>query len=324
MNVGISITSGVGALRQIDAGLLSDLGFSAVFVACYEDEVRWHVEDVAAFVRRAKSAGLEPYAMPYGYGKFLDPDPSVDSLYVQTHPDTCQMDCRGRRIRKACPNHPQFLEWFSSSMRTLAWMLECRGFVWDEPSFHYGRGQWSCRCEYCRRLFRAAYGREMPRELTDEVLEFRSSNVAMFVLAAAAAIESVDRRLGSMVMPSRLPQSGLAYVGNEDAERLAQCSGVDGICLMVPWQEMGWDMEHGVREALDGPGKVAHRQGKACALWFNVSSHPEDRTVDSIDFAARAGADAIVLSDYSNLVAAPSFPFIRDDLRAVLRRTRNL
>ena len=45
MNVGIAVTSGVQGLRRVDTRLLRDLGFSGVFVVCFEDEVRWHVED---------------------------------------------------------------------------------------------------------------------------------------------------------------------------------------------------------------------------------------------------------------------------------------
>lgn len=318
MNVGIAISGGVDALQDVDTALLAALGFTGVFVGCHEDEVRWQVEKAAGFVRRARADGLEPYAVPWGYGRFLDPDPSIESLYVHTHPDTCQVDSHGRRVRKACPNNPQFLEWFSSSMRTLAWLLECRGFVWDEPGFHHGRGSWSCRCRYCCRLFQAAHGRDMPRELTDEVLEFRRNSVAMFILAAAAAIQSVDRRLGSLVMPSARTPRAQWFTGNEDMPRLAQCSGVDALCVMVPWQEMGWDMEHAVREATERVGRVVRPHGKACILWLTASASPADRTVEAVRFAASAGADAVVLSDYADLIAATGFPFMRDRLREAL------
>jgi hypothetical protein len=315
MNVGISVTGGVGALKNVDTGLLNRLGFGAVFVACYEDELRWQVDDVAAFMRRARNDGLVTYAMPWGYGRFLDPDPSVDSLFVHTHPDTCQIDSRGRRLRKACPNHPRFLEWFSSSMRTLAWLLECRGFVWDEPTFYHTRGVWGCRCQYCTRLFRASYGREMPHELTDEVLEFRRNAVLIFLLAAAAAVQSVDRKLQSLVMPTLRTPRERRYTGTEDAAPLTACSGVDGLCVAIPWQEMGWDMEFGIREANRSLGEIARRYGKQCALWLNTSPDIRDRAVDTVRFAARAGADALVLSDYSTLIDDPAFSDLMHPLR---------
>lgn len=318
MNVGIAVTSGVKDLRRVDTGLLRSLGFSGVFVVCYEDEVRWHVEDIAAFVRKARSDGLEPYAVPYGYGRFLDPDASVESLYITTHPDTCQVDTRGRRVPRACPNHPRFLEWFSSSMRTLAWLLEVRGFLWDEPSFHYARGQWACHCHYCSRLFRAGYGHDMPRELTDEALEFRRNSVLMFILAAAAAIQSVDRKLGSLVMPLPAPAGQSSTAGAEGLQDLVGCSGVDGLFSLVPWQDLGWDMEHAVREAVDGHGKLAHRHGKASALWLTASPAREDRIVDTVTYAARVGADALVLADYHSLITAPGFAAIREPLHAAL------
>jgi len=318
MNVGIWVTNGVDALKRVDTALLRNLGFGGVFVACYEDEVRWRVDDVASFVRRAKADGLDPFAVPYGYGRFLDPDPLIESLYVQTHPDACQTDSRGRRLRKACPNNPQFLEWFSSSVRTLAWLLECTGFLWDQPGFHYARGQWSCRCGYCARLFRAGYGHEMPRELTDEVIQFRCNSVTMFTLAAAAAIESVDRRLTSLVMPSPHLSSGQHLTGNEDVQRLASCAGVSGLCVMVPWQELGWDMEHALREAAEGPARVTHACDGVCAVGVNCSPRPEDRTIETIQFAARLGIDAMVMADYTTLIESPAFPLIREPLAEAL------
>jgi hypothetical protein len=318
MNVGIAVTTGVEGLRSVDTALLADLGFSGVFVSCYEDEARWHVDDLAAFIRRAKTHGLEPFAVPCGYGRFLEADPSVDSLFVHAHPATCQVDSRGRRLRKACPNHPKFLEWFSSSMRTLAWMLECRGFLWNEPAFYHGRGTWSCRCPYCLRLFQAAYGREMPHELTDEVLEFRRNSVVVFLLAAAAAIQSVDRRLTSLVLPAPALGREHWHTGAEDLERLASCSGVDGLCAMVPWQEMGWDMEFGIREAQGSAAKAAHRHQKACPIWVTASPQPGSRTVETVEFAARLGVDALVLSDHDSLIEARSFRDIRSSLRTAL------
>lgn len=322
MNVGIAVTTGVEGLRSVDTALLADLGFSGIFVSCYEDEARWHVDDLAGLIRRARNHGLEPFAVPSGYGRFLEADPSVDSLFVHAHPTTCQIDSRGRRLRKACPNHPKFLEWFSSSMRTLAWMLECRGFLWNEPAFYHGRGTWSCRCPYCMRLFQAAYGHEMPHELTDEVLEFRRNSVVLFLLAAAAAIQSVDRKLTSLVLPT--PRLGRMqwHTGAEDLERLAGCSGVDGLCVMVPWQEMGWDMEFGIREAQSMAAQVAHRHGKPCPIWVTASPQLASRTVETVEFAARLGVDALVLSDYDSLVAARNFRDIRSNLRTALHSAR--
>jgi len=330
MQVGVFVSGGVDNLKRVDTALLSSVGFRAVFVACFEDEVRWRAEEIAAFVRRARTAGLEPYAVPWGYGRLLAPAPSIDSLYLQVHADTSQIDSRGRRVRRACPNDPRFLEWFSSSVRTLAWLLECRGFVWDEPGFHHGRGGWSCRCGYCKRLFAAAYGHEMPRELTDEVLQFRRHSLSMFILAAAAAIQSVDRRLQSLVVPS--PRLGREqwYSGNEDLGLLAQCAGVDGLCMPVPWQEMGWDMEYGLREVQKGAAGITHAHQKGCAVWLTASPRPSDRTVDAIEYAARVGTDAVILSDYGSLVAAPGFSAIQPALTdtiaqlaagTVLRRT---
>ena len=175
MKVGLSIGGGVRALAEIDPHELAEDGFSSVFVALYEREMLWHAQRAADFTRACQTAGLEVYAVPLGYGNICDPDPAIESLYVCEYPQHCQVEKRGRRCAKACPNNPAFLEWFSSNMRTLAWLLECQGFLWDEPSFYFARGNWACRCDYCRRLFFARRQRSLPTDLDDDVARLQSS-----------------------------------------------------------------------------------------------------------------------------------------------------
>jgi len=221
VKVGLSIGGGVGALDDIDPRHLAEDGFSSVFVACHERDMLWHAPRAADFARASQAAGLQVYVVPLGYGRVIDPDPSIESLYVREHPHNCQIDNRGRRCTKACPNNPSFLEWFSSNMRTLAWLLECQGFLWDEPSFYSARGGWGCRCEYCERLYYAEHECELPVDLSDSVVRFRRSSMTMSLLAAAAAIKSVDRRLSSVVMPSSVLTTREAGLGLDELNALA-------------------------------------------------------------------------------------------------------
>ena len=160
----------------------------------------------------------------------------------------------------------------------------------------------------------------MPRVLTDEVLEFRSASVSLFILAAAAAIQSVDRRLQSLVLPTPRMPGEQRFPGNERLGGLAESSGVDGLCIMVPWQDMGWDMEYALREALERADRATRQHDKGSALWVVASPHPEDRAIDTVEFAARVGAQALVISDYASLVEAPEFPQMMPSLREALHR----
>lgn len=322
MQVGLSLAGGTQELSRVDVGQLADLGFTCLFMGCYEDDVHWRAEEVAGFVRRARARQLQVIAIPWGYGKVLDPDPAVPSLYVETHPQTLQIDSRGRRVPKACPNNPYFLEWFSSSMRTLAWLLEVNGFLWDEPSFHYSRGTWACRCEYCQRLYHAQTGREMSRECTDAVDAFRESSLIMFLLAAAAAIQAVDYKLSSVVMPAPALPGSQVHSGTSNWGALTASSACDALSLFVPWQHNDVPMEAAVKDLQQEAMRHAEKSGKRTLLWLAATPSPRDRVVEALACARQQGAEMVVLADYGTVLEAANFARFESELKRGIEAVR--
>lgn len=318
MHLGICLAGGTQELSRVDLARLADFGFTALFMGCYEDDVHWRAEEMATFVRRARGYKLDIFAIPWGYGKVLDPDPAVASLYVDTHPQSLQVDSRGRRVPKACPNDPYFLEWFSSSMRTLAWMLEVNGFLWDEPSFHHSRGNWACRCEYCQRLYRAATGADMPREFNEKIVEFREQSLVMFVLAAAAAVQAVDFKLNSLVMPAPAMPGTTVPGGTGNWDALASCSACDVLSLFVPWQHNDVPMAQALRDVHKEGLKHSQRYAKRHILWIAASPSPRDMVLEAIPVAAEAGVEMLVLADYGSLFEGPHFDRMAADLRRAI------
>jgi hypothetical protein len=323
MEVGICVAGGVEELEQVDLAMLREIGLNSIYLGCYENEMRWNAEEYSAFVRAASTAGFEVCAVPWGYGKVVDPDPAIDSLYVDTHREQLQVDSRGRRAYKACPNNPKFLEWFASEMRTMAWMLEAHGFLWDEPSFYFSRGTWACRCEYCQRLFSAAENYAMPRELNEPVRAFRRFSVKVFVLAAAAAVQAVDGRLYSLVMPSPALDTTQDNTGTDDWGDLLDSSAVDGISLYVPWQEHQVDPSHAIQEL--HTLAIARQQStlKPCHLWLAASPRPQDRTTENILSASQAGCPRVVLTDYTTVFRAQGSSRFVPRLREVVSQVRS-
>jgi len=319
VKVGLSIGGGVSALQDLEPRELAADGFASVFVACYEDEMRWHAEAAADFSRACQSAGLEVYAVPLGYGLINDPDPSTESLYVREHPHNCQVDSRGRRAHKACPNNPAFLEWFSSSMRTLAWLLECRGFLWDEPSFYFSRGAWACRCSWCQRLFFAEYQEQMPLEIDDRVVRFRRNSLLMFILAGTAAIHAVDRRLLSIVMPTSSASSREAGIAADALQTVAEGGGIDAISVFVPWQSEHRDMEVALRSACEEAAGAVRGRGKRALVWVGGSPHPRDRLLEALDVAHKAGAEHLVIAGHQTLTASVAYRRFRPALTGAIR-----
>ncbi|MCD6352274.1 MAG: hypothetical protein J7M26_09165 [Armatimonadetes bacterium] len=233
MRIGLVLTAPPEVLDQMALEALERAGVWAVFLRCFEDEVRWRAPGISNFAHRVRESHLRLFLIPSGYG-LLAPELQPSSLFLQVHPGTRQVDNRGRRLPRACPNNPRFLEWFTTSLRTLAWMIEADGFVWDEPGFHYGRGSWACRCRYCADLYAGREAEPLPTELTPAVETMRQQSIATLVGAATAAIKSVDQDLASLVLPTPSPQTGAVPTGNENWAALAQVSGVDGLVLTWP------------------------------------------------------------------------------------------
>ncbi len=233
MHLGLVLTAPPDVLEQVPVEQMEQAGAWALFLRCFEDELRWRAPVVANFSQRVHEQHLRLFLVPAGYG-ILAAEQQPSSLFVQVHPDTRQVDNRGRRLQRACPNNPRYLEWFTTSMRTLAWMIEADGFAWEEPGFHFGRGGWSCRCHYCEELYVGRELNPLPMELTPSLLSLRQQSVAMLVTAASAAVKSVDSGLASLVMPTPGPQTGAVPTGNENWRSLAAAEGVDGLVLTWP------------------------------------------------------------------------------------------
>ncbi|MBC7288204.1 MAG: hypothetical protein H5T86_09220, partial [Armatimonadetes bacterium] len=234
MRVGVVVNVAVEVLEHLPVQQMRDAGVWALFVRCYEGELRWRSPAVADFVHRARESRLRVFAVPAGYGCVLAPAQHPSSLFLQVHPDTRQVDSRGRRVPYACPNNPAYLEWVTSALRTLAWLIDADGFVWEEPGFFYSRGLWGCRCRWCQELYYGRGSGPMPSELEPQVAAFRQHSIASFVSALATAVRSVDSSLASLVAPTPAPQTGAVPTGNENWRLLATVEGVDGLILTWP------------------------------------------------------------------------------------------
>ncbi len=238
MHVGLVVTAPPDVLDHVPLALMERAGVWALFLRCYEDEMRWRSPAVMTFAQRTREQRLRLFLLPAGYG-ILACEQHPSSLFLQVHPETRQVDNRGRKLPRACPNNPRYLEWFTTSVRTLAWMIEADGFAWEEPGFHFGRGSWACRCRYCQELYSGRDPKPLPTELTPAAAALRQQSVAMLVAAASAAIKSVDSNLASLVMPTPGAQTGAVPTGSENWRLLESTEGVDGLVLTWPPEAYG-------------------------------------------------------------------------------------
>ncbi len=185
---------------------------------------------------------------------------------------------------------------------------------------HYSRGDWGCRCPYCQRLFRAAYAQDLPKTLTDEVVAFRQNTISMFLLAAAAAIQSVDQHLRSLVMPTPLSAQGQLHTGADNWPKVAAGSGVDGLSVLLPWHGTDTEMEVAITEACGEANRACAPHGKEAILWLTAAPRDGYQTIETLRSAARAGVSELVIADYDLALQKVADANLIREFRRVARR----
>ncbi len=113
---------------------------------------------------------------------------AVPSLFTVQHPEHNCVSSRNRRIPKSCPNKPEVRAFMKEAIEQFLGTYGADGIFWDEPSYalagYLGAlddGEWVCRCDECRTLFKERFGAKMPVELTNEVETFRNETMLGFL-----------------------------------------------------------------------------------------------------------------------------------------------
>jgi N-acetylmuramic acid 6-phosphate etherase len=173
---------GVRIARHVERDMidLAARGYAGVLHTFSENDLAYYRETMAEIVAASHRAGLWVQASPWGLGRTFGGE--AESRFVAFHPDECQVIDDGRRVAAACLNSPAYRSFCAD---WADWAIECGvdSLFWDEPAWvvpaHVGveDGRWSCRCRYCAERF----GRELPRELDDDVRAFREASVVDFL-----------------------------------------------------------------------------------------------------------------------------------------------
>ncbi|MFQ6132620.1 MAG: hypothetical protein ACE5R4_11330 [Armatimonadota bacterium] len=319
MRVGIVLRGHPDTANAVSLALIEDCGFRSLFIECEEDRQDEAGLELAAFTRECRSRDLRTYALPLGYGRVLASRAGAGSPFLGSFPHVRQVDSRGGLIARACPNHPEFLEWMQSRMLDLAEMLACDGFVWAEPSFHYDRGTWGCRCQYCQQFYAAEHDEDMPVELDHRVLHFRQKSLMGFLLAATAAIKGINPAARSVVKMTPWLAPGQVAMESEYWQPVLASAALDGLAVSADWSPPRGGMEDVMSRIAHGAMREAEQASKQAQIWVGGSPAPEDRLLEALRFGLRLGATEMVVSDFESLVRHPRFPELRGQLRRLLR-----
>ncbi len=319
MRLGIELRGDTAVANPAVLPLLADCGFQAVFLVVEEAHQDLLGLQLAEFARRCRLQGMATVVAPRGYGLVAAPGDETTSPYLASAPDVWQIDNRGRRIERACPNNPEFLVWFELRMRDLAELLACDGALWDAPGFYHSRGAWACRCGYCQRGFEAVYEQELPAELGHRALHFQQQSVLLLLLAGAASVKRISPRAVGMVTATPWLAHEQAHIETTYFQQLLSSAAVDVLAVPADWQGMQMGMEDCLSRLVRAAAREAECHGKPICIRVAGSPDPADRLFEAIRFARHVGCDRMLIRDFDSVFGPGADEGFRRQLKRLVR-----
>lgn len=293
-------------------------GCNAVLLGCSEFDVWFWYPSIVKLIEEAKKLGLRVYLDPWGWGKVFGGEPT--SVFLQEHVNQRQISAKsGKSLPSACFNTEEFRSYVLKRVEKLAKETDLDFFFWDEP--HYatfwrtedgsirmlGEGEWACRCETCKELFKDEYGYEMPTEMTDDVIRFRQGKIVEFLGQLSEVVKKADPKKGVCIC--LLPMAN-PLIGIVDWEEVAALKHVDMISTDPYWiifQKLGLvpgGYEEGIKwfkKTLDAVMDLAKKYKKKTQVWvqaFNIPEGREKEIVKGIEIAKEKGVYSVFAWPY--------------------------
>ena len=267
---------------------LAARGFDGVLHTFSENDLAYYRGTMERIVAASHHAGLEVQMAPWGVCQMFGGE--AESRFTAHNPDVGQVLETGRSTPAGCPNNPQVRafcrDWADAAIETGADRI-----FWDEPHWvhpeHFGlpAEHWGCRCEHCAERF----GRELPRELTDEVLAFREASLIDFIGELVGHVA----RQGARPVVCLLPLTGGVH-GISDWSKVAALPGLDTLSTDPYWKAFGEPADAFVREYAERIASLAGAHGVIGQLWiqgFRMEPDDADDIRVAVAAARAAGID---------------------------------
>jgi hypothetical protein len=271
-----------------DMEALAARGFTGVLHTFSENDLAYYSGTMQKLVAASHDAGLEVQIAPWGVCQMFGGE--AESRFTAHNPEVGQVLDTGRRTPSGCPNHPRVREfcreWADAAIETGADRI-----FWDEPHwvhpehFDLPEEHWGCHCEHCAERF----GRELPKQLDDEVLAFREDCLVDFI---ADLVDHVARQ-GARPVVCLLPLTG-GVQGISDWSRVAALPGLDTLCTDPYWKAFEEPAEPFVREYAERIGSLAAEHGVSAQLWiqgFRMEPGDADDIRAAVGAARAAGIE---------------------------------
>jgi N-acetylmuramic acid 6-phosphate etherase len=302
---------------------LARRGFTAVLHTFSENDLAYYRETMKRIVDVSHENGLEVQMNPWGLGRTFGGE--AESRFVMLRPDACQVLDNGTRVAAACLNHPDYRaycrDWADAALEAGADLA-----FWDEPHWvvpvHVGiddpgRRRWGCRCDICRERF----GRDLPTELTDEVLAFREASLVDFLGEMVAHVHARGGRSTICLLPAVEGAHGV-----RDWDAVAALPGLDVFATDPYWHDVDEPAREFVARYAQLLTASAARAGVTAELWlpaFRLTNADVPDFVEALDAAREAGVPRLWVWGYEacahmSHLATPDSPQVWEAVAAAM------
>lgn len=271
---------------------------NAVILALSEFDIDFWFPNIIRITEVAKELGLTVYLDTWGVGKWFGGEPP--SIFLTNNPGNRQVSAfTDEPVPAACFNTRAFRDYFYNICEKLAHYVPADGFFWDEP--HYalpksyasitgGAGDdWSCRCPVCQRRFEEQYGYPMPRQLTNEVINFRQDQALEILETASRKIKTI--RPASKITCCVHATLGTYYVtekrGYDNWDKVGACDAFDVFSTTIISYQLPTSFFKSITQrTLD----TAHKYGRKSQRWL-MGYYQEPENLEQIKQVVQLYAD---------------------------------
>ena len=266
-----------------------------------ETDLSYYTRTMKDIVQASHDLGLEVYMDPWGVGGVFGGE--ALSRFTTENLDDRQMLIDGRSAPAACMNSSNFRSFMKVWIDAAS---ECGSDIvfWDEPHFYMvdwfmedaKTENWACCCPTCQDLFQGKYGRPMPEDMDDQVIEFREQTVVDFFSEMGDYAKSCGLKNALCVLPHEDSARGVSKW-----ELLTAIPSLDIFGTDPYWAIRGYSVEPYVRDMTIRARALCDKYNLELQMWvlaFLIPEGREDEVIQATEIFYEEGVRNIAAWSY--------------------------
>ncbi len=270
---------------------MKEIGVSYIVFTFSENDLAFYEHTMHELFSLAHSMGMEVWADPWGMGGVFGGEAFSAALLAS--PDDWQVRSDGKSVPHACLNSRRFRNfvklWIDSVVAGGADYT-----FWDEPHWYIPgwdasaakrlgmkaedmdiKGLWACRCNNCQNLFFQRYGHPMPKEMTEEVSEFRQASAYDFLreMTEYGKVKGIKNAICFLPLDNK-------QIGIPDADSIASLDSVDVIGSDPYWYIFNRSVDDFVKPVTQRFIELGRKYSKEVHMWFQGYKVPAGRELE--------------------------------------------